>query len=155
VHNLASVVFDLPCRGFVRVSGSLLCRQGRGDIRFRDLVEERELYREAGSQRVFFDETNTHLSTRFVLEIEFTEEFWTGPIFPQSRATQGEYDVLLEFTPWCISDVNADGGIDGGDIEAFFVAWSAGLELGDVDCNGGCDGADVDAFFRVWEAGGC
>ena len=55
----------------------------------------------------------------------------------------------------CAADFNQDGGIDGRDIEAFFVAWEAGEPRGDVNIDGGVDGSDVEAFFLVWSAGGC
>jgi hypothetical protein len=57
--------------------------------------------------------------------------------------------------PVCAADFNEDGGVDGGDIEAFFTAWEAGTTCGDTNQDGGVDGADIEAFFLVWEAGGC
>lgn len=57
--------------------------------------------------------------------------------------------------PVCAADFNQDGGIDGGDVEAFFQAWEAAESCGDVNQDGGIDGADPEAFFNVWEAGGC
>jgi hypothetical protein len=56
---------------------------------------------------------------------------------------------------FCAADFNGDGGIDGGDIEAFFVAWEAGDGAADVNEDGGIDGGDVQEFFTLWEAGGC
>lgn len=55
----------------------------------------------------------------------------------------------------CFADFNQDGGIDGADVEAFFVAWEAGDSSADVNLDGGVDGADVETFFTAWEAGGC
>ncbi len=55
----------------------------------------------------------------------------------------------------CHADFDASGGIDGADVEAFFIAWEAGGALADVDQSGGVDGGDVEAFFTAWEAGGC
>lgn len=55
----------------------------------------------------------------------------------------------------CAADFNADGGIDGTDVQAFFDAWGNGDPAADVNLDGGVDGADVAAFFEVWEAGGC
>jgi hypothetical protein len=55
----------------------------------------------------------------------------------------------------CFADFNRDGGVDGADIEAFFVDWSAGENGADVNRDGGVDGGDVQAFFLVWQAGGC
>ncbi len=55
----------------------------------------------------------------------------------------------------CPADFNQDGGIDGGDVDAFFDAWEAGDASADVNQDGGIDGADVSYFFNAWEAGGC
>lgn len=57
--------------------------------------------------------------------------------------------------PPCAADFNADGGVDGADVESFFLAWEQGIACGDVNLDGGVDGADVEGFFVVWEAGGC
>jgi len=57
--------------------------------------------------------------------------------------------------PFCAADFNEDGGIDGADVEAFFVVWEAGGTGADVNEDGGVDGRDVEAFFVVWERGGC
>jgi hypothetical protein len=51
----------------------------------------------------------------------------------------------------CAGDYNCDGGIDGSDIEAFFVAWEQGTA--DINEDGGTDGADVEMFFVRWEQG--
>ncbi len=53
----------------------------------------------------------------------------------------------------CIGDFNLDGGTDGGDVEAFFSAWSAGISAADVNRDGGVDGTDVEVFFDAWSAG--
>jgi spore coat protein A len=55
----------------------------------------------------------------------------------------------------CPADFNQDGGVDGGDVEAFYLVWVTGESEGDVNRDGGVDGADVEAFFVLWEAGGC
>lgn len=55
----------------------------------------------------------------------------------------------------CAADFNRDGGVDGGDVEAFFLVWEAGEPGADVNRDGGVDGGDVEAFFIVWSAGGC
>ena len=55
----------------------------------------------------------------------------------------------------CLADFNQDGGIDGADVDAFFVNWAAGDSQADVNQDGGVDGSDVDAFFVIWQAGGC
>ena len=55
----------------------------------------------------------------------------------------------------CAADYNADGGVDGGDIEGFFTDWESGVGCSDVNQDGGIDGSDIEAFFLLWEAGGC
>jgi hypothetical protein len=63
--------------------------------------------------------------------------------------------TLIETGPACPADFNQDGGVDGGDIEAFFTAWEGGDASADVNADGGVDGSDVETFFAAWEAGGC
>ncbi|MBS0198234.1 MAG: DNRLRE domain-containing protein [Planctomycetes bacterium] len=66
--------------------------------------------------------------------------------------------LVITYTPGpcpCPADFNRDGGVDGGDVEAFFLAWEAGDASTDVNSDGGVDGADVEVFFIAWEAGGC
>ena len=57
--------------------------------------------------------------------------------------------------PDCPTDYNQDGGIDGGDVGAFFADWEAGLPCADVNRDGGVDNGDVSRFFRLWENGIC
>ncbi|MBL9002521.1 MAG: hypothetical protein JNK25_15435 [Phycisphaerae bacterium] len=55
----------------------------------------------------------------------------------------------------CPADYNQDGGVDGGDVEAFYMDWEAGNAAADVNGDGGVDGGDVQTFFTAWENGGC
>ncbi len=55
----------------------------------------------------------------------------------------------------CIADFNNDGGVDGNDVAAFFMAWIESDPSADANKDGGIDGADVEAFFVPWQAGGC
>ncbi len=55
----------------------------------------------------------------------------------------------------CAADYNSDGGVDGGDVDAFFIDWVQGASCADVNQDGGVDGSDVDTFFVAWSAGGC
>jgi hypothetical protein len=55
----------------------------------------------------------------------------------------------------CFADYNADGGVDGADVEGFFADWSQGLAEADTNLDGGVDGSDVETFFAQWSAGGC
>lgn len=68
-----------------------------------------------------------------------------------------DHEMMRQFlvTAPCPADFNQDGGIDGADVEAFFIAWEAGDPSADVNQDGGIDGADVETFFAAWEAGGC
>ncbi len=57
--------------------------------------------------------------------------------------------------PACPADFNQDGGIDGGDIEAFFNDWTEGQSCADVNQDGGVDGGDIERFFTLWENSNC
>jgi hypothetical protein len=57
--------------------------------------------------------------------------------------------------PPCAADYDANGGVDGGDLAAFFADFEAGENCADVDNNGGVDGGDLGTFFAAFEAGGC
>jgi hypothetical protein len=62
---------------------------------------------------------------------------------------------VISTCPPCAADYNQDGGVDGGDIAAFFPDWEASASCADVNQDGGVDGGDIEAFFAVWENGGC
>ena len=51
------------------------------------------------------------------------------------------------------ADFNGDGGVDGADTEAFFLAWEGGLPSADINNDGAVDIADIAAFDDIWEAG--
>lgn len=55
----------------------------------------------------------------------------------------------------CPADFDRNGGVDGADVQAFFLAWEGGEHEADVNYDGGIDGSDVDSFFDVWQRGGC
>jgi hypothetical protein len=57
--------------------------------------------------------------------------------------------------PSCAADYDNNGGVDGGDLAAFFADFEFGEPCADVDGNGGVDGGDLGYFFTVFEAGGC
>ena len=62
----------------------------------------------------------------------------------------------IELVPTlCPADFNQDGGVDGSDVDAFFISWENGEPPADINLDGGVDGQDVQFFFEVWEAGGC
>lgn len=57
--------------------------------------------------------------------------------------------------PECAADYDGNGGVDGGDLAAFFADFEAGASCADVDANGGVDGGDLGTFFQLFEMGGC
>lgn len=57
--------------------------------------------------------------------------------------------------PACPADYDNNGGVDGGDLAAFFTDFENGEGCADVDNNGGVDGGDLSYFFQVFEDGGC
>ncbi|MBX3409156.1 MAG: hypothetical protein KF859_04650 [Phycisphaeraceae bacterium] len=91
--------------------------------------------------------------------IQESDPFWivfnqNAPNETVGQAAQWVRDNLLAGEP-CVADFNQDGGVDGADVEAFFLSWEAGDTPADVNQDGGVDGADVEYFFVQWEAGGC
>jgi len=70
-------------------------------------------------------------------------------------------DIKIEYVssgpicPACAADYDGNGGVDGGDLAAFFTDFEAGEACADVDGNGGVDGGDLGFFFMVFEQGGC
>ena len=82
-----------------------------------------------------------------------------GVTMPGAAPMMITYETIaidnLTNPPRCAADYNQDGGVDGADVESFFVDWQDGLFDADVNEDGGVDGADVEAFFRLWAAGGC
>lgn len=83
----------------------------------------------------------------------------------QGGALQAEMDAAAAWLealiggatdcPACAADFDDNGGVDGGDLGAFFQAFEAGEACADVDANGGVDGGDLGAFFVAFENGGC
>ena len=91
--------------------------------------------------------------------IAASEPFWI--LFNQGRTAEEVRAAaawvvanLVSPTP-CPADFNQDGGVDGGDVESFFISWEAGASPADVNADGGVDGSDVESFFTAWQAGGC
>lgn len=68
---------------------------------------------------------------------------------------QAQIDGNGNACPACAADFDGNGGVDGGDLGAFFAAFEAGDACADVDANGGVDGGDLGAFFAAFESGGC
>ena len=65
----------------------------------------------------------------------------------------GEETTLPATVSICIGDFNCDGGVDGADIESFFVIWETGDPAADLNQDGGVDGGDIERFFTRWEQG--
>ncbi|MCX5688470.1 MAG: hypothetical protein NTV94_01535 [Planctomycetota bacterium] len=88
-----------------------------------------------------------------------SEPFWI--LFNQNASSEAMtlaaswVESHLIQPPVCPADFNQDGGIDGGDIESFFLAWEVGDAAADVNIDGGVDGADIESFFVAWQNGGC
>jgi hypothetical protein len=76
---------------------------------------------------------------------------------PDARFVRGYgmVDAFAAFQSTCPADFNQDGGVDGLDVGAFFLAWEAAEVGADVNHDGGVDGGDVETFFVIWQAGGC
>ena len=130
-----------------------------------------------GVESVTFDGSASTDTDGTIVSYQWTEGATTlssGPgALQTTQLTLGEHTVTLTVTDNqgatgtdtvvitvngglpCPADFNNDGGVDGADVESFFVAWEAGDTSSDVNADGGVDGGDVETFYRAWEAGGC
>lgn len=123
-----------------------------------------------GVRHTFTNHTGHDLIIRTTLRVSgagcFGGVFRNGvPVTHDYDATAGRVTVetvidtgidaqtILEASFIRSADFNEDGGVDGGDVEAFYAAWEAGEPTGDFNLDGGIDGSDVEAFFTSWEAG--
>ncbi|MBX3409689.1 MAG: hypothetical protein KF859_07360 [Phycisphaeraceae bacterium] len=89
-------------------------------------------------------------------EVSLPWGVWTITLtVTDNQNATGTDTVVITVEPPCPADFNNDGGVDGADVEAFFIAWETGDAVADINADGGVDGADVEAFFLAWEAGGC
>lgn len=89
-------------------------------------------------------------------EVSLPWGVWTITLtVTDNQNATGTDTVVITVEPPCPADFNNDGGVDGADVEAFFIAWETGDAVADINADGGVDGADVEAFFVAWEAGGC
>jgi hypothetical protein len=62
----------------------------------------------------------------------------------------------LELIPdVCVTDINADGGIDAADLELFFGLWENGDAAADANQDGGLDVQDVTTFLSLWSQAAC
>ncbi|MBS0197483.1 MAG: hypothetical protein JSR77_12065 [Planctomycetes bacterium] len=91
----------------------------------------------------------------YVANMLFSDEAMTDAQIAALGGTSARGIMFPRPPARCVADYNADGGIDGGDVEAFFIDWSNGSAAADVNEDGGVDGADVEAFFTAWESGSC
>lgn len=62
-------------------------------------------------------------------------------------------DFAIVFDGCRTGDFTGDGGIDGDDVIAFFIAWDAGVNDADYTGDGAVDGDDAILFFSLWDSG--
>jgi hypothetical protein len=91
----------------------------------------------------------------YVANMLFADEAMTDAQIAALGATSARGIMFPRPASRCIADYNADGGVDGADIESFFLDWEQGVSAADVNEDGGVDGPDIEAFFVAWQAGGC
>lgn len=116
---------------------------------------------------------STAVATGAANDLQYTF-FQTGiAVAPEGTATvrclifQRQIDYAVGATWWddielvqtnartCFADYDMSGGVDGSDVEAFFIDWAAGSTDADTNADGGVDGSDVETFFIQWSNGGC
>jgi hypothetical protein len=65
------------------------------------------------------------------------------------------FDPDATSCPPCTPDYDNNGGVDGGDLAAFFADFEAGAPCADVDFDGGVTGADMGWFMDCFERCAC
>lgn len=80
--------------------------------------------------------------------------YFAGIPFTDGGWRHGFETYMITNDP-CVADINSDGGIDGMDVNDFFVAWENGALNADVNVDGGIDGTDVSDFIDAWIQGSC
>ncbi|MBX3409535.1 MAG: hypothetical protein KF859_06575 [Phycisphaeraceae bacterium] len=99
--------------------------------------------------------TNNPTATLTIAEAQLSDTGEYTIIFTNSCGSITSAAASISVEAYCPADFNQDGGVDGGDVEAFYLAWEAADPSADVNRDGGVDGNDVEVFFIAWQAGGC
>jgi len=97
------------------------------------------------------------IATSFRGGIDRAGTYSNGDVDGDGRVTEADLAIITsgDCNCFCAADYDRSGGVDGSDVEAFFIDWSGSFGCADVDASGGVDGGDVEAFFTFWSAGGC
>lgn len=99
--------------------------------------------------------TNNPTATLTIAEAQLSDTGEYTIIFTNSCGSITSAAASITVEHYCPADFNQDGGVDGGDVEPFFIAWEAADPAADVNRDGDVDGNDVEVFFIAWQAGGC
>lgn len=92
-------------------------------------------------------------------EATYAARGWYATTTDRTHLSTAGYDAtsmtLLQsvLATACDADFNGDGGVDGTDVESFFLAFLDAAPECDVNVDGGVDGSDVEAFIRAWSSG--
>jgi uncharacterized membrane protein len=116
------------------------------------------------TQATGFEDLRSYLSTNFDLreQIDNWRLLSAIDVSGDGRTIVGQginpdgcqqaFAVIIS-SPACTADFNVDGGVDGSDIESFFIDWAQSLPSADINIDGGIDGGDVESFYQIWSAG--
>ncbi len=128
---------------------------GTGNLDTNPRLEASTFELQAGSPAIDSADTSTTISLSLVTDLAGSPRRADDPSTPDTgtgpspMADRGAF----ERPGPCLADFNGDGGVDGGDIEAFFLLWETGEAGGDVNEDGGVDGGDIGAFITAWQLG--
>lgn len=133
-------------------------RNGMGGSTSVDEIVEVSLRRLDSQRRSLINDSDTAIGSvaEHTVELPAGEYEFRFHALLESTGEVAQRSVLLQVrfgeAP-CVGDMNADGGVDGADIGAFFEIWESGEVAGDVNHDGGVDGMDVQHFIEHWERG--
>jgi len=128
-----------------------------GDPKFIEMAGPYAL-RLAADSRCLDAADNTALSPDVLTDLDGENRFINAPAqdagVPGGSGGTAIADMgAFERQLICIGDYNADGGVDGSDVQAFLSDWESASPAADLNASGGIDGEDVEVFFVRWESG--
>jgi hypothetical protein len=148
-RNYPSILWSNPGGDYVTSASASASNDSEGPITWGTtpaLLADLELWR-----------TTPALNHGWLL-LTFADDLSSARRFASRENLNDTIRPVLELTlepscGTCTADFNCDGGVDGGDVEVFFMQWADAAIQADFNQDGGIDGSDVEAFFSRWEQG--
>ncbi len=136
-----------------RVNGSAL----GAIVRVRFGAQTRRAQVVSGSSTTATEDLRAHFGLGAATQIDEIEVRWPrqGSIAQRTEVFPGPFaaDQIIAIAPYCYSDYDRNGFVNGDDFDTFAGAFVAGTPDADVDGNGFVNGDDFDSFIAAFAAG--